>query len=180
MRPCEIDRSGDVWVYRPATHKNTNKKKVRAVPLVGDARDAIVDYLNRDPDAYLFSPAESYAWYQAKKRSARKTKVQPSQADRSKADPRKKPRCKYDAGSYRRAIQDAAKKAGVPSWHPYQLRHLAATVVRDVLGLEGAQALLGHSDLKVTQRYAKMSERLSPACDRSNRQDRSSVVDSSN
>jgi integrase len=159
MRSCEIDRSGSTWVYRPAKHKNANKKKTRAVPIIGDAREAIIDYMNRDPDAYLFSPAESYAWHKAKKRAARKTKVQPSQVDRSKPNPRKQPGSKFTAGSYRRAIQSAAKEAGVPNWHPYQLRHLAAFVVRDALGLESVQALLGHSDLKTTQRYAPPSER---------------------
>jgi integrase len=46
----------------------------------------------------------------------------------------------------------------VPKWTPYQIRHLTATVIREALGLEGSQALLGHSDRQMTEHYAKLSE----------------------
>jgi integrase len=158
IRPCDIDRSGNFWMFRPAKHKTANKGKRKAVPIVGDARDAITDYLNRDPQAYCFSPVDSVAWWQAQKRANRKSKVQPSQVSRAKTNPRKRPRDHYDANSYRQSIQRAAKAAGVESWHPYQLRHLAGTVVRDALGIEAAQALLGHSHLCMTEHYAKQTE----------------------
>ena len=48
-----------------------------------------------------------------------------------------------------------AKWAGVPHWHPNQLRHLFATEVRRVHSLEAAQVLLGHSQADVTQVYAE-------------------------
>ena len=105
LRPCDVDRSGDVWFYRPPKHKTAKKGKRRAIPIIGDAREALVDYLNRDAQAYCFSPAESVAWWQAKKRAARKTKVPPSQASRAKASPRKQPGEKYTATSYRQSIQ---------------------------------------------------------------------------
>ena len=158
IRPCDIDRSGEVWMFRPAKHKTANKGKRKAVPLIGDARDAITDYLNRDPQAYCFSPAESVAWWQATKRANRKTKVQPSQEFRAVENPRKKPGECFDSHGYRQAIQRAAKRAAVEAWHPYQLRHLAGTVVRDALGIEHAQALLGHSHASMTEHYAKQNE----------------------
>lgn len=159
MTPGEIDRSGPEWIYRPTKHKNTNKGKSRAIPLLGDAKEAVIDFLNRDPDSYLFSPREAVAWHNAQKRAARKTKVQPSQRDRSKPDATKLPRDHYDKYSYRRAVERACTKAGVPYWHPYQLRHLAGTLVREALGPEAAQALLGHSNIRMTEHYAKISER---------------------
>ena len=158
IRPCDIDRSGETWMFRPAKHKTANKGKRKAVPLLGDAREAITDYLNRDPQAYCFSPAESVAWWQATKRASRKSRVQPSQESRAKENPRKQPGDRYDATSYRQSIQRAAKRAKVEPWHPYQLRHLAGTVVRAALGIEAAQALLGHSQLSMTEHYAKQSE----------------------
>jgi len=158
MRPCDIDRSGTVWIYRPPKHKNANKGKSRAIPLVGDARDAITNYLNRDPKSYCFSPVESMAWWQASKRADRKSKVQPSQVSRAKENPRKGPGERFNANSYRQSIQRAAMRAGVESWHPYQIRHLSGTFVRDALGPEAAQALLGHSHISMTEHYAKVSE----------------------
>jgi integrase len=140
-------------------HKNAKRGKLRVIPIVGDAKEAIIDYLNRDSQAFLFSPKEAYAWWQAQKRLARKSKVQPSQRDRSKKDPQNQPSDCYDVHSYRRAIQRAAVKAGVPEWHPYQLRHLAGTLIRDLLGPEEAQALLGHSNIRMTEHYARVSER---------------------
>lgn len=158
IRPCDIDRSTGVWMYRPSKHKTANKGKRKAVPILGDARDALTDYLNRDPQAFCFSPAESVAWWQATKRAQRKSKVQPSQESRALENPRKTPGNCFDANSYRQSIQRAAKRAGVEQWHPYQLRHLAGTVVREALGIEAAQALLGHSQSAQTEHYAKLSE----------------------
>jgi site-specific recombinase XerC len=43
----------------------------------------------------------------------------------------------------------------VPHWHPNQLRHAHATVVRRRLGLEAAQVALGHERADVTQVYAE-------------------------
>lgn len=158
MRPCDIDRSGEVWVYRPTKHKTSKKGKFRAIPIVGDAREAITDYLNRSPKAYCFSPAESVAWWLAQKRANRKSKVQPSQASRAKENPANEPRDHYDSTTFRQAIHRAAKRAKVISWHPYQLRHLAATIVRDALGIEAVQALLGHSKASMSEHYAQQME----------------------
>lgn len=158
IRPCDIDRTGEVWVYRPKNHKTANRGKIKAVPILGDARDAITDYLNRSPEAFCFSPAESVAYWLAEKRSARKSKVQPSQQSRALENPRKIPGDHYTPHSYRQSIQRAAKRAGVEQWHPYQMRHLAITSVRDALGIEAAQAFAGHSNISMTEHYAKQTE----------------------
>ena len=60
--------------------------------------------------------------------------------------------------SYRREITKAAKRAGVPHWTPYQIRHLTLQAVRDAQGPEASQALAGHSRISTTERYAKASE----------------------
>lgn len=55
----------------------------------------------------------------------------------------------------RRSIHRACMRAGIPNWHPNQLRHTYATAVRREYGLEAAQVLLGHSRADVTQTYAE-------------------------
>ncbi len=40
-------------------------------------------------------------------------------------------------------------------WHPHALRHSAATQIRGQYGLEAAQAVLGHSELRTTQIYGE-------------------------
>ncbi len=96
------------------------------------------------------------AWFREQQRKKRKSKVQPSQKNRKKAEPKRQPGLKYSSPSYYRAIQAAAKRAGVPRWYPYQLRHTAATVVRETLGVEAAAALLGHARTDMTEVYAKI------------------------
>ncbi len=65
--------------------------------------------------------------------------------------------------SYEQAIKTACRKAGVGDWTPNQLRHAAATKIREAYGLEAAQVILGHSSASTTQIYAERNLRL--ACD---------------
>lgn len=57
--------------------------------------------------------------------------------------------------SYRRAIARACVRAKAPHWSPNQLRHDAATIIRERFGLEAAQAVLGHRSADTTTRYAR-------------------------
>lgn len=63
----------------------------------------------------------------------------------------------YRRDSIARAIVRACKQAGVPAWSPHQIRHRAATTVRQKAGLDAAQALLGHSKSSTTEIYAPVS-----------------------
>lgn len=67
----------------------------------------------RDPEAYLFSPAEARAALYAERRKNRKTKVQPSQESRASAAPKRQPGQRYTASSYAHAVEDAVLFANV-------------------------------------------------------------------
>ncbi|WP_442511799.1 tyrosine-type recombinase/integrase [Novipirellula sp. SH528] len=75
-----------------------------------------------------------------------------------KANPKSRAGAMFSTNGYHQAIKRAAKNAKVDHWFPYQLRHLAGTVVRDALGVEAAQALLGHSHAAMMEHYAKQTE----------------------
>lgn len=60
-----------------------------------------------------------------------------------------------DRKSYCDAVRLACRKAGVPEWHPNQLRHTFATLIRRHEGLDAAHVLLGHSRADTTQIYAE-------------------------
>ena len=64
----------------------------------------------------------------------------------------------YDTNSYRRAIARGCEAAEIPSWSPNQLRHSAATRIRKEMGIEVAQAVLGHRQLETTQVYAEVNQ----------------------
>jgi integrase len=209
----EVDRTGDIWFYRPGHHKTAHRGKQRVVAigpraqallaafLVGDnppssdclnikltddtarlvAADAyqeagrtwdaeLLRDLTRsvvliagcvvDPSARVFSPVREREDRFRTMRAKRQSKVQPSQLDRKKANPKRAPGEAYYPRAYAHAIAVACKKVGIARWHPNQLRHLFATEVRKEHGLEAAQVLLGHSRADVTEVYAERDQRL--------------------
>jgi integrase len=166
MRTIDIDRSGRVWIFTPETHKTEHHGRERRIYLGPTAQEILRPWLRMELTAYLFSPREAMQHRLAERRRNRKSKVQPSQKNRSKARPKRKPGERYDTRSLYHAVaygirkaQDAAKKAGerpIADWHPNQLRHNAATRLRREFGLDVARTVLGHSSPVVTEVYAEL------------------------
>src|SRR5262249_47576024 len=129
-------------------HKTAHHGYSRVVAIGPRGQEIIRRHLKADTRAYLFSPAASVAEFRARQRQERKSKVQPSQQDRRKRSPRKRPGARYTAAAYARAIADAIKRWNkkrpeaehVPHWHPHQLRHTRATEIRKEYGLDAARA----------------------------------------
>jgi integrase len=114
MRADWLDRSGEVWHYRPRRHKTAHKGKGRVVPLGQQAQSLLLPFvMSAGPDGYLFSPRRTMDAFRAAQRAARKTKVQPSQRHRAKANPRRRPGERYTRTSYTRAIAKACVQAAV-------------------------------------------------------------------
>ena len=172
MRTRDVDTTGRVWTYTPAYHKTAHRGLDRTVHLGPRAQDVLKPWLRTNLDEYLFSPAEAEATRLAGRHARRKTPM--SYGNRPgtnrKATPARPPADRYTSDSYRRAITRACDKANraaklkvaeagrevaaderlVPRWHPHQLRHNFATMIRREYGLEAAQILLGHSSALVT------------------------------
>jgi hypothetical protein len=113
-----------------------------------------------DPDGPVFSPAREREERFRRWRANRRSKVPPSQMNRRKAKPARVPSAEYHPHALTDAVARACKKAGIDRWHPNQLRHLFATEVRKLHGIEAAQVLLGHARADVTQVYAERDEAL--------------------
>jgi integrase len=172
LRPMDLDRSGEIWEYRPSTHKTEHHDKKRLIFVGPKAQAVLRPYLDRSADVLCFRPIDSEAKRFVELRARRKTRVQPSQRNRKKAKPKRRPSERYGKDAYRNAILRGVKKANrtilkeaadmgiatpslLPHWHPNQLRHSAATTIRKTFGLEAAQVILGHSRADVTQVYAE-------------------------
>ena len=171
LRPCDVDRSSEVWQYRPASHKTEHHGRDRIIYIGPKAQQVLLPYLLRDAEANCFSPAESEQKRHEELRAKRKTRVQPSQWNRRRARPVRTPRTAYDTNTYDKAIHRAVVKANrqqteeaadmgsepmlLPHWHANQLRHSKATEIRRQFGLEAAQVVLGHAKADVTQIYAE-------------------------
>lgn len=160
LRPCDIDRTGLEWFYRPSDHKTAQHGVIKAVPIIGDAREALTPYLFRDANSFCFSPRESVSWQLEQRRKNRTTPER--YGNRPGSNRKKNPKCKpgdrYTKDGYRQAIHRACDRAGVAKWTPYQLRHLTATAVREALDINAAKHLLGHTQSGMTEHYAKVSE----------------------
>jgi integrase len=179
LRPMDIDRSSDVWEYRPGSHKTEHHGRSRTVYLGPQAKEILAKYLFREPSEHCFSPSESRQWFRDQATQARKTpkscgnRVGKRSKPVKKSANSRKPRQFFDSSSYGQAIQYACAKAwpapaAVKSdatqlkpwiqshrWAPNQIRHTQATAIRKQFGLEAAQVILGHASADVTQIYAE-------------------------
>jgi hypothetical protein len=111
MRTGDVDTTGLIWEYIPGSHKTEHLDRPRAIQLGPHAQRVLRTWLRANPDEYLFQPREAEEERRAVQRQARKSKVQPSQQDRKKAGPRKRPGERYDATSYAHAINRACDRA---------------------------------------------------------------------
>jgi len=176
MRPCDVSTTGDVWTYRPGSHKTEAHGHERLIHLGPRSQDILRPYLLRPADSCCFSPADAERQRKRAARDRRKTKVQPSQCDRSKDDPARKAGEHYGKDAYNRAIARAVEKANraevnaaqleereaqlLARWTPNMVRHTRATELRRLHGIEAAQVCLGHSDPKTTLIYAEADAKL--------------------
>jgi len=183
MRPCDINRSTDVWTYRPESHKTEHQGRERIITIGPKAQNILRRYLARDANMHCFRPCDSEAKRLAARGLARKTPENCGNRTGSNRvkEPKRKAGKKYSTPSYRKAIHRACDKAfphpelgrskqpwmsekqveelmrwqSQHRWSPNQLRHAAATEIRQNHGLEAAQAVLSHANADTTQIYAE-------------------------
>jgi len=163
MRPIDIDMTGKVWTYTPPTHKTAYRGHKRAIYLGPKAQEVVRPFLaGRAVEAFLFSPAEAVAEQREDRHAECKTPMSCGNKPGSnvKRHPRKQPGDRYDSRSYYGAVQYACKRAGIDPWHPYQLRHNAATALRKQFGVDVAATLLGHARLNTIELYAEKNHEL--------------------
>jgi len=157
LRPCDVDRSGEVWRFVPESHKTEHHGRERVIFIGPKAQAVLLRYLVRDSQAYCFRPCDSEEKRQSERHANRRTPIEYGNrpGTNRKVTSKRKPGEKYNTNSYRRAIHRACGKAGVECWSPNRLRHAAATEIRREYGLEAAQIILGHSAADITQVYAE-------------------------
>jgi integrase len=61
MRPCDIDTSGEVWIYEPSDHKNRWRGHRKEIPLGPEAQRILKPFLDRGPQIFLGSTHEAHA-----------------------------------------------------------------------------------------------------------------------
>jgi integrase len=113
LRPCDIDMSGDVWLYRPDTHKTEHHERDRIIPIGPRGQDILRPYLVREKESHCFRPVDSEKKRRAEQHAARKTPL--SYGNRPGTNRKRKPKWtageQYTTGSYRHAIHRACDLA---------------------------------------------------------------------
>ncbi len=151
MRAVDLDMTARVWTYTPATHKTAHHGHSRTVYLGPRAQTILRPFLRPELAAQLFSPRDATA----DRAAVAKTHRRPG-APKAPSKTTRRIRDGYDVHSYRRAIERACLKAGVPEWAPNRLRHNAATRLRREFGIDLAQTILGHRiGSAITEIYAE-------------------------
>ncbi len=116
MRPGDIDRSEDIWVYTPQNHKTAHHNIRRFIYIGEQAQRVLTPFLFRDDDRYCFSPAEAQKEFQAARAAARKTPL--SYGNRPGTNRKRKPKRatmdRYESTSYPNAIYRACDRAFPP------------------------------------------------------------------
>jgi integrase len=113
LRTCDIDRSGDVWKFRPAAHKTAHHGHKRVILFGPLAQDVLRPFLKLDLQAYLFTPADAIAWRNERQAPKEERRLTPSQRRRA-AEAAKHPRKlepHYNKHAYTRAVARACELA---------------------------------------------------------------------
>jgi integrase len=163
LAPGDVDRSGDVWIYRPAEHKTEHYEKDRVIAIGPRAQQILTPYFeDREPHTFCFSPAESEALRRAGESARRKTPISCGNVPGSNrvAIAKRKARSRYTTASYRRAIHRACDKLKIEKWSPNRLRHTASTEIRRRFGIDAARAVDGHGAASTTEIYAEIDQTL--------------------
>ena len=160
IRIENIDRSNpDLWVVYLPEHKNDWREDFddKFLYLAKTEIDLIVSVIGERTEGYLFRPADAMAEHKAKRRASIKSEKKSPSRQKRDEDRAKRSKQKfnefYTADAYRKAIERACQRAGVPHWFPYGLRHTGITNVGLEHGIEAAQHVAGHRDLRTTRGY---------------------------
>ena len=113
LRPCDVDMMGDVWLYRPDTHKTEHHGRERVIPIGPKGQDILRPYLLREKETHCFRPIDSEKKRLAERHANRRTPL--SYGNRPGTSKKRKPKRtageQYTTASYRRAIHRACDLA---------------------------------------------------------------------
>lgn len=162
----EAGGNGNVWLYVPGfleldpQHKTAWRNKTLIVALGPRCQELLLPFLLRPADKPLFSPLESEAWRQEQRSQNRKHPERDQRTRKQKPRRSRAVRDFYTSNSYWQALDYAFKRAEragakIPHWHPHQLRHSTATMIRAKYGIEASRVYLGHDDANTTAIYAE-------------------------
>ncbi len=118
LRRCDLDRSTEVWFYRPCQHKTEHHHKDRVIAIGPQSQQILLPYLVRDSESCCFSPAEPE---ERRRRKANAERTTPHSCSNTRgtnrvAAPKRRASDQCTTASYRRAIHRACENSGTEKW----------------------------------------------------------------
>lgn len=162
---CYVDRSKEVWEFRPPKHKGEWRGHVRVVLIGPKAQAVLLPFVRDEPDKAWFRPCDVVEAMHAENRRrhalARRAKGQPIwpvhmarvRSKRKGKAARVVPGDEYSSNAIGHALRRACDAAGIPRFGPHALRHAAASRIYAELGEEAAVATIGHGSPMISRRY---------------------------
>jgi len=148
MQVGEIDMTGEVWLHRPARHKNAWRQRPRTIFIGPRGQDLLIPTVTgRHKDEYVFRPHDGRRQFvESAYRSGAAVHV-------TNATTENRP---YTLHGYSASIARACQRAGVPRWSPGRLRHNVATSINRAFGdMDASRVVLGHSERSTTEIYVE-------------------------
>jgi integrase len=144
LRPCDVDRAGAVWVYRPPCHKTEHHGRERLIAIGPKGQEVLRPYLLRPSTTYCFSPAEAETKRRQRRTEQRVTPFTCGNKPGSNVTevPERKSGDRYTKDSYCRAIARGCDQAfPLPDeFKVPRLPELKAKLSRDEIELRRNQA----------------------------------------
>ena len=119
IRTGQIDTTGKLWTYKPATHKTQHYGHERTIYLGPKAQSVLGPLLKPDLQAFVFSPADAEAHRRERMHAERLRNGTPLSCGNRPGtnrvrNPGRKPGDVYTVTAYRRAIERACDRAFPP------------------------------------------------------------------
>jgi integrase len=113
LRPCDVDRTQDIWEFRPLRHKNENREQDRCIYFGPHAQEILRPFLLRSAESFCFSPAETVAQQRAERHEGRTTPISCGNTIGSnrQRNPKRRAGERYTTASYFYAVRRACDKA---------------------------------------------------------------------
>jgi integrase len=113
LRPMDLDRGGDVWFYRPESHKTEHHGRERTICIGARGQAILLRYLARGADDCCFRPCDSESKRLADRHARRKTPLRYGNKPGTNrvGKPKTKAGARYTTCTYRQAIYRGCAKA---------------------------------------------------------------------
>jgi hypothetical protein len=153
LRPCDLDRSGDVWLYNPARHKTEYLDHDKTVAVGPRAQEVLLKYLARAADDYCFQPRDSEKKRLAQRKADRKTPLSCGNRPGTNCNGIFKAGNTYSVRSYRQAIRRLLSSRVWTTGRPTDCvtpKGLMSAGIMDWMGPRRSSAIVGPKSQKST------------------------------